>query len=442
MRCSCSTRCSQALLHERLQLGPAQPAAHVHRLGQLQPHARRHRNVVWTVDNDGEFGWSSSAGAAVWTYHLWKREGSPRSAQSPSLRPSGCIIVLGFAPSADGSWNDDDFWISLRNTLVFTLFSTPILIALGLGLALLLNNQRKARGVYRAVFFLPYVLPISAVTLIWSYLLNPDRGLIAGFLGWFGIEGIPFLSDPNLAMPSIIATTVWWSVGFNLVLFLAGLQDIEPNLYEAAGLDGASAWQRFRHITCPGLRHVTVLVTVTQLIACFQIFGQVFIMTKGGPGTSTEVAHPAHLRDRVQATTNSATPRPLSVFLFLVMAAVSAVQFRLTTQGTHDEHHPSSPAVDALTGPPSAPPPRRRTDETARRAAVRCATTLLMIGRSVHLVHPDPVDAVDGADPERRAAARHLGLLPTHVTLANFTGVFQQRRPRPLVRQQLRGHDR
>ncbi len=225
-------------------------------------------------------------------------------------------------------FSDETFWTAFRNTLVFTVVSTPLLIIVGLGLALLLNTKGRGRAVYRAAFFLPYVLPISAVTLIWSYLLNPDRGLIAGFLGWFGLDGIPFLSDPSLAMPSIIVTTVWWSVGFNMVLFLAGLQDIEPAYYEAASLDGAGWWQRFRHITVPGLSHVTILVTVTQFIASFQIFGQVYIMTRGGPGTSTIVLiqqiYEAGFKDYQLGYAAA-----ISVFLFVIMAAVAAIQFRV-----------------------------------------------------------------------------------------------------------------
>lgn len=239
--------------------------------------------------------------------------------------------LLGFHPGPGGAWNDSGFWNSLKNTLIFTLISTPILIALGLALALLLNNARRGRSAYRAVFFLPYVLPISAVTLIWSYLLNPDRGLIAGFLGWFGVDGIAFLSDPALAMPAIIATSIWWSVGFNMVLFAAGLQDIEPSYYEAASLDGAGYWQKFRHITLPGLSHVTVLVTITQLIASFQIFGQVYIMTRGGPGTATEVLI-QHVYEAGFKNYELGYAAALSVFLFVVMAAVAAVQFRLISK--------------------------------------------------------------------------------------------------------------
>lgn len=257
-----------------------------------------------------------------------RRTGSTAGAVVIGLAGLAVAVVLGVHPSAEGSWNDPAFWTSFGNTAVFTVVSTPLLIAFGLLLALALHTPRRGTSAYRAVFFLPYVLPISAVTLIWSYLLNPDRGLIAGFLGWFGVKGIPFLADPQLAMPAIIVTTLWWSVGFNMVLFLAGLQDIEPSLYEASSLDGANAWQRFRNITLPGLSHVMVLVAVTQLIASFQIFGQVFIMTKGGPGTATIVLI-QHIYEAGFKNYQLGYAAAISVFLFLLMAAVSAVQFRL-----------------------------------------------------------------------------------------------------------------
>jgi multiple sugar transport system permease protein len=288
-------------------------------------------DIVWSLDYRWPVRLVLLAGTTGLLY-LGRRRGASKPALA-CIAAGGLVLVvlLGFHPSASGAWNDPGFWISLHNTLVFTLVSTPILVGLGLGMALALHNKRKAGGVYRAVFFLPYVLPISAVTLIWSYLLNPDRGLITGFLGWFGVQPIGFLSDPKLAMPAIIATTVWWSVGFNLVLFLAGLQDIDPNLHEAASLDGANTWQRFRHVTVPGLRHVTVLVAVTQLIASFQIFGQVYIMTKGGPGTATEVLI-QHIYEAGFKNYQLGYAAAVSVFLFVVMSAVSAIQFRLISR--------------------------------------------------------------------------------------------------------------
>lgn len=270
-------------------------------------------------------------GVAAWAVVKLGRRGQQGTAVGLGVGALVIVVGLGFHPGSNGALNDPGFWVALRNTLVFTGVSTPILIALGLAMALALNNSRRARGAYRAVFFLPYVLPISAVTLIWSYLLNPDRGLIAGALGLFGADGISFLSDPHLAMPSIVATTVWWSVGFNLVLFLAGLQDIEPSLYEAASLDGAGAWQRFRNVTVPGLTHVTVLVTITQIVASFQVFGQVFIMTKGGPGTATEVLI-QHIYEAGFKNYELGYAAAISVFLFLVMVLVSFLQFRLVRE--------------------------------------------------------------------------------------------------------------
>ncbi len=243
----------------------------------------------------------------------------------------GAAAVLGVHPGAGGSWNDPAFWLSLEHTVQFTALSTPLLVGLGLAFALALYGLRRGTALYRAVLFLPYILPVSAVTLIWSFLLNPDRGLIASALGWFGVDPIAWLSDPSLAMGAIVVTTIWWSVGLNLVLFLAGLQDIDPLLYEAAALDGANAWQRFIHVTLPGLRHVTVLVAVTQLIASFQIFGQVYIMTRGGPGTSTRVLI-QHIYEAGFRDLQLGYAAAVSLFLFLVMAVVSAVQFRVLSR--------------------------------------------------------------------------------------------------------------
>ena len=287
--------------------------------------------LTWTATHDF---WTRALVVVATAGGAWLlRRGSRVALSAIVVAGVAAWAVMGTHPGPGGAWNDEAFWTSLRNTLVFTIVSTPILIALGLALALLVNTKGRGRAFYRAAFFLPYVLPISAVTLIWSYLLNPDRGLIAGFLGWFGLEGIPFLSDPALAMPAIIATSVWWGVGFNMVLFLAGLQDIEPAYYEAASLDGANWWQRFRHVTVPGLSHVTILVTVTQFIASFQIFGQVYIMTRGGPGTATIVLI-QHIYETGFKNYQLGYAAAISVFLFVVMAAVAAIQFRVMARSS------------------------------------------------------------------------------------------------------------
>lgn len=234
--------------------------------------------------------------------------------------------LLGFHPGEGGAWNDPRFWNAFRNTVVFTLVSTPIIAGMGLAFAMLVTGRRRFSGFYRAALFVPYVLPVSVATLIWGYLLNPSRGLVARLTETLGAGTIAWLSDPRFAMAAIVVTTVWWTVGFNMILFGAGLQDIDPSLYEAASLDGAGRAKQFRFITLPGLRHATLLVVVTQVIASFQIFGQVNIMTGGGPGGATDVLvryiYQTGFRD-----TELGYSSAMSLFLFVVMVLVSLIQF-------------------------------------------------------------------------------------------------------------------
>lgn len=248
----------------------------------------------------------------------------------------GALVVaaflLGFHPGPGGSWNDPRFWNAFENTVVFTIVSTPIIAGLGLAFAMLLHRPgRRMTAAYQAALFVPYILPVSVATLIWGYLLNPSRGLVSKATDLLGMETIAWLSDPKFAMAAIIATTVWWTVGFNMILFGAGLQDIDPHLYEAASLDGASAVRRFQHITLPGLQHATLLVLVTQVIASFQIFGQVNIMTNGGPGGTTDVLvryiYQTGFRDKQLGYASA-----LSLFLFVVMVFVSLIQFLVSRE--------------------------------------------------------------------------------------------------------------
>lgn len=237
-------------------------------------------------------------------------------------------VLLGLGPGPDGAWSDALFWGSFGNTLLFVVLSTPVIVGVALGLALVLARAGRLAAVLRVVFFAPYVLSVAVLTLIWGFLLNPDLGLIADALSVLGLEPIAWLTDPTLALPSIVVVTLWWTMGFNLVLFIAGLQDIDPILYEAASLDGASRWDAFRNITVPGLRRTIVLVTVLQVIASFQIFGQVFILTRGGPGNSTRVLI-QHIYESGFREFRLGYAAALSLFLFLVMLGVSALQLRL-----------------------------------------------------------------------------------------------------------------
>jgi multiple sugar transport system permease protein len=236
-------------------------------------------------------------------------------------------VIMGIHPGEGGRWYDSQFWASFGNTLLFTVMSTPLIVGLGLALALGLNSKGRLVGVLRTLFFAPYVLSVAVLTLIWAFLLSPELGLIGAGFEAVGLEPINWLNSTTWAMPAIVATTAWWTVGFNVVLFLAGLQDIDTTQYEAASVDGASTWEKFRYITLPGLRRTMFLVIVLQVIASFQIFGQVFIMTRGGPNGATRVAI-QHIFESGFRDFELGYASAMSVFLFIVMVAVSAVQFR------------------------------------------------------------------------------------------------------------------
>lgn len=237
--------------------------------------------------------------------------------------------LLGIRPDPNGGrWYDAQFWNSLGNTIQFVILSTPLIVIVGLLMAIALNNSRRITGTFRTIFFAPYVFSVAGLTLIWGFLLNPQSGILAASLEFLGIEPIPWLTDPNLAMPAIVITTLWWTVGFNMVLFLAGLQDIDPTLYEAADIDGARWSEKFRFITIPGLRRTLLLVIVLQIIASFQIFGQVFIMTRGGPGGATRVLI-QHIYESGFRDFNLGYASAMSIFLFVVMFIISFFQFQI-----------------------------------------------------------------------------------------------------------------
>lgn len=173
------------------------------------------------------------------------------------------------------------------NTLGFAALATPMLVGTGLLLALALNRPGPLAAWLRGLFFCTSVLSVTVVTLIWRLLLRPETGAVAVGLQAAGLPLPTPVHSPWLALPSVAIITLWWGVGLPMMLFLAALQQIPHDVYEAAALDDASRWQRFRHITLPALRRVLVLVTITQVIAQLQVFGQVQLLTEGGPNHST-----------------------------------------------------------------------------------------------------------------------------------------------------------
>lgn len=180
------------------------------------------------------------------------------------------------------------FWTALKNTLYFVTVGGPLSVAVSLGAALLVNHPlARFRALFRSLLFLPVVTTLVAVAVVWRYLYHPHYGFLNYALGFFGIEPIDWLGDPDWAMPAIILMAIWKNFGFNMVIFVAGLQSIPDRLYEAAALDGASGARQFRHITLPMLAPTFLFVTVITLIGYFQLFAEPYVMTQGGPSNAT-----------------------------------------------------------------------------------------------------------------------------------------------------------
>jgi multiple sugar transport system permease protein len=182
------------------------------------------------------------------------------------------------------------FWNGMRATAIFTVASVPLLVVIPLALAVLLNRKFPGRTFFRAVFFAPYVLGVAVIGLLWRYLLDPSFGAVNGLLAVFGIPAVPWITDQPWAWISLVAVTIWWTIGFNAIIYLAGLADIPGEQYEAADIDGATLWQQFRYITVPGLRPVMIFVITTTILASANMFGQAYLITQGGPGDSTRTA--------------------------------------------------------------------------------------------------------------------------------------------------------
>ena len=180
------------------------------------------------------------------------------------------------------------FWTALGNTFYFVVVGGPLSVAVSLGAALLVNSRlTRFPGLFHTAFFLPVVTTLVAVAMVWRYLYHPRYGLLNYGLNSLGLEPIDWLGDPVWAMPAIILMAVWKNFGFNMIIFIAGLQNIPPQLYEAARIDGASAWRQFRYITLPLLGPTFLFVALMTMIGYFQVFAEPYVMTQGGPANRT-----------------------------------------------------------------------------------------------------------------------------------------------------------
>ncbi|MBN1475803.1 sugar ABC transporter permease [Candidatus Sumerlaeota bacterium] len=221
----------------------------------------------------------------------------------------------------------NQFWVALRNTLLFGLITVPVGVVLALGSALLLNMPLRARGFFRGVIFFPVTVSMVVIALIWSWMFSENYGIVNSALEAVGIEPQNWLAEPTRALAVIMVMSIWKGFGYGMVIYLAGLQTIPETVYEAARLDGASRRQMLWHITIPLLNPTTLFVTVISFIGSFQVFDQVYVMTEGGPGYSTSVLvhliyELAYVRFRMGVACAAA------IILLLITVAFTLIQIR------------------------------------------------------------------------------------------------------------------
>jgi len=227
---------------------------------------------------------------------------------------------------------DPLFHTALKNTVVYTAVIVPVMALVGLGLALLLNQPLRGRVVARTAVFASYVVMVSVVGITWRWMLDPTgAGIVNYYLGQLGVAPLPWVAAPETAMLSIILATIWWTAGYNMILYLAGLQDIPVAVREAARIDGATGWQEFRHVTLPMLRPVTFFVVVMSIAKSFQVFGQVYVMTQGGPSNSTlTIVNYLYVVGFTWFEMGYAAA--IAYALFALLLVITVIQFRMTAR--------------------------------------------------------------------------------------------------------------
>lgn len=228
--------------------------------------------------------------------------------------------------------DDAEFWLSLKNTAIFTVGVVGVETPLALLIALVLTRKLRGLALYRAAYFTPAVTSTIAVAVVWAWVFNPQYGIINQFLALIGIDGPGWLVDPHWALPAIIIMSIWKNAGYHMVIFLAGLQDIPESYYEAASIDGASGWQKFRNITWPLLIPTTGFVLITNVIFSFQVFGPVYVMTSGGPMRATTVVV-YYLYQRAFQFREMGYASAIAWVLFLIILLFTVIQFRYTRKG-------------------------------------------------------------------------------------------------------------
>ena len=336
--------------------------------------------------------------------------------------------------------HDERFAQSVLNTAYFTGASIPLTMAIGLVLALLLNQPIRGRGLFRTVYFLPVVTPFVVSALLWKWLYNGDFGLFNYYLLKAHIIDQPllWLSDKNLAMPAVILMSVWSGVGFSMVIYLAGLQSIPAELYESAKLDGAGTLARLRYITIPMLRPTTLFLLVIGIIGSFQVFTQIFVMTSGGPvNKTTTMVYYMYLwafkyYDMGYAST-------LAFALFVMLLVFTALQLRLFREGTlmtgvteeptahRDGRRRAGPAAPARRGRPAATGRPKEREHVGLRA--KLLTYVILAPGAILFVAPFAWLISASFQPIGDIFASPPHLDPGRPDAGRLQGLPQRRRP-------------
>lgn len=249
------------------------------------------------------------------------------SSEHPFVGLSNYITI--FTP---GTYENSIFFRGLWTTLQFVLYSVPLLIVVGLGLAMLVNAlPAKLRGLFRTFYFLPYALSASVMAVIWLMMFDTNAGFINSLVQKLGITGIPWLTATPWVWMALVLTTLWWTIGFNMIIFVNALNEVPEDYYEAAAIDGANAWNRFVSITLPSIRPVMLFVMITSTIASFNIYAQPFLLSRGGPGDTTKVLLMSVL-DQAFVRKDIGSASAMAILMALLIMMISIVQFRLTNR--------------------------------------------------------------------------------------------------------------
>lgn len=230
--------------------------------------------------------------------------------------------------------SDKSFWTSLKNTLYYTVVTVPLCLVISLALAMLLNKPIKGRTFFRSVFFFPYIASLVAIAVVWMALFNPDRGPVNQILISLGMQNPPrWAASQTWAMPTIIGLTIWKGMGYYMIVFLAGLQGVNRELYEAAEIDGANKWKQFTNVTWPSITPTTFFVLMMLLTATFKSYDTMYITTQGGPGEATKVLA-YHIYNCAFVSGKFGYASTVAMVLFVIIIFVTLIQFRVEKKFT------------------------------------------------------------------------------------------------------------